>query len=104
MVTLPTTLLEQLDACLPNRRRSRFITAAIEAQLSLLAQREAVAESAGIWGDTDYPEFADDTAIDNWLTELRAYPLSDESPFSRLNNPCSNQIRGDYLSETPNSH
>lgn len=71
-VTLPTSLLARLDELIPARQRSSFITRAIQEQLALLEQIEAIDAAAGAWRDADYPEFGDEAAIDAWLDNLRA--------------------------------
>ena len=70
-VTLPQPLLTRLDEIVPTRQRSAFISQAVQAQLALLEQAQALDETAGIWSDTDYPELGDDAAIDGWLNTLR---------------------------------
>lgn len=71
-VALPKALLTQLDAIVPIRERSQFIARAIQEQLAILIQAEAVDEAAGSWTDEAYPHLLDDTAINNWLSELRS--------------------------------
>ena len=70
-VSLPTSLLDRLDDKVPPRRRSDFIARAIEEQLTITDQVEALAESAGAWRDEDYPELVTEHAMDRWLAELR---------------------------------
>lgn len=70
-VTLPLPLLTRLDEIVPTRQRSAFISQAVQAQLALLEQAQALDEAAGIWSDADYPELRDDAAIDSWLGNLR---------------------------------
>ncbi|MCL4871265.1 MAG: hypothetical protein KJ063_20075 [Anaerolineae bacterium] len=71
-VALPKTLLTQLDAIVPARERSQFITRAIEEQLAILSQVEVVDETAGIWKDEDYPYLRDEAAMNEWLSQLRS--------------------------------
>jgi hypothetical protein len=70
-VTLPLSLLAQLDDQVPPRQRSAFIVQAIARQLAVLEQAAAVEESAGAWRDEDYPELASEEGMDRWLAELR---------------------------------
>lgn len=70
-VTLPVSLLNRLDEIVPSRRRSAFITRAIEEQLAILEQAAAIEESAGAWRDEDYPNMITNADIDRWLAELR---------------------------------
>lgn len=70
-VTLPAPLLARLDELVPARQRSMFIARAIQEQLALLEQIEALDAAAGVWRDEAHPELADDAAMDAWLTHLR---------------------------------
>jgi hypothetical protein len=70
-VTLPRQLLKKLDAVVPPRKRSSFIVKAVQEQLAILEQAQAVDEAAGIWQDDDYPELGNDRNIDQWLAQLR---------------------------------
>lgn len=71
-VALPKVLLTQLDAIVPTNERSQFIARAIEEQLAILIQAEAVDEAAGSWTDEAYPHLLDDGTINHWLSELRS--------------------------------
>jgi len=70
-VKLPVSLLRRLDEIVPSRRRSAFITRAIEEQLAILEQAVALEESAATWRDEDYPQMATAADIDRWLADLR---------------------------------
>lgn len=70
-VTLPVPLLERLDTITSSRQRSAFIAKAIQEQIAMFEQMQAVDEAAGAWRDEDYPELSNDDAIDAWLLELR---------------------------------
>ncbi len=70
-VTLPKSLLARLDAMVPRRQRSRFIAEAIQEQIAMLEQAEAIEEAAGSWTDEKYPELLTTEDIDNWLKALR---------------------------------
>jgi hypothetical protein len=70
-VTLPRQLLKKLDAVVPPRKQSSFIVKAVQEQLAILEQAQAVDEAAGIWQDDDYPELGNDRKIDEWLAQLR---------------------------------
>ncbi len=70
-VTLPEELIARLDAYVPSRQRSSFITQAIASQLAIAEQLEALEESAGAWSAVRYPEFATGDDIDNWLLDFR---------------------------------
>lgn len=70
-VTLPRRLLKELDAVVPVRERSQFIAQAVQEQLAIIEQAQAVEESAGAWSDDAYPELNSDEKIEEWLTKLR---------------------------------
>ena len=70
-VTLPASLLSRLDEMVPSRRRSAFITRAVEEQLAILEQARAIEESVGAWRDEDYLDMTASEDIDRWLAELR---------------------------------
>jgi predicted transcriptional regulator len=70
-VTLPKYVLERLDEIVPRRRRSQFITQAIEDHLVRLEQIEAVEESAGMWTEENFPHLRTEADIDQWLARLR---------------------------------
>lgn len=70
-VTLPEELIAQLDAHIPSRQRSSFIAAAIETQLALVEQQDALEESASAWTDDNHLDMMSETDIDSWLNHLR---------------------------------
>jgi metal-responsive CopG/Arc/MetJ family transcriptional regulator len=78
-VTLPRRLLKQLDAVVPPRERSLFITQAVQEQLAILEQAQTVDEAAGAWQDDAYPELDNDEKIEAWLVQLRHGWERDES-------------------------
>jgi hypothetical protein len=71
-LTLPQSLLARLDAAVPGRKRSRFISEAIEERLAIAEQLAALEETAGAWSDEHHPDMRDDADIDQWLANLRA--------------------------------
>jgi hypothetical protein len=70
-VSLPTSLLARLDGKVPARKRSEFIAHAIEEQLAIIEQAEAIEAAAGAWKDEDHPDLATDEDIDRWIANLR---------------------------------
>ena len=70
-VSLPKALLGRLNEHVPARRRSQFITEAIEERLALEEQNTALRESAGAWSDENHPDMASEADIDHWLDDLR---------------------------------
>lgn len=76
-VTLPRELVERLDDRIPSRQRSRFIANAIESQLAIEEQLAALAETAGLWTEENYPDLKSDEDIVAWLRNLRqSWPSS----------------------------
>ena len=49
-----------------------FITEALRERLEEKETLAVLEETAGIWTDEDYPEFATDEDIDRWLRKFRA--------------------------------
>ena len=70
-VSLPASLVARLDEKVPARKRSAFIARAIEEQVSILEQAEALEAAAGAWKDEDYPDLATDEDIDRWIATIR---------------------------------
>jgi metal-responsive CopG/Arc/MetJ family transcriptional regulator len=70
-VTLPRPLLERLNETVPSRRRSLFITRAIEEHLDLIEQASALEESQGAWSTEHHPDMKDDKTIEIWLKNAR---------------------------------
>jgi len=70
-VSLSKTLLDRLDESIPTRKRSEFISEAIQEKLAMLEQLEALEATAGVWTDERYPEMQSEADIDRWLVELR---------------------------------
>lgn len=70
-VSLPKGLLERLNQTVPSRKRSLFITEAIEEHLDLLEQISALEEAAGAWSLENHPTLQDDEGIDKWLKDAR---------------------------------
>jgi hypothetical protein len=70
-VTLPQALIDRLNQVVPSRKRSLFITEAIEEHLDLIEQITALEETAGGWSLENHPDLEDDTGIDQWLQASR---------------------------------
>ena len=71
-LSLPSALVERLKATVPPRQRSAFVAEALQERLEEEETLAVLEETAGIWSDEDYPEFATDQDIDRWLRERRA--------------------------------
>lgn len=55
-LSLPDELLDELRRTVPPRQRSAFVVEAIRERLALIAQVEAVRESAGTWSSKGRPD------------------------------------------------
>lgn len=71
-ITLPKRVLTRLNELVPARKRSSFISDALEERLAIEEQVIALEESAGAWTDAAHPDMIDDAAIDRWLETLRS--------------------------------
>ncbi len=71
-VIFPTTLLEELDALLPPRKRSEVIVEATGHYLARLKVLAALKESAGAWKSAEHPELATPDDVNHWLETLRS--------------------------------
>ncbi|NKQ34803.1 MAG: hypothetical protein HF973_04215 [Chloroflexi bacterium] len=71
-VTFSEKLLARLDDRIPPRQRSQFISEAVENQLAIEEQLDALEESAGAWRDENHPDMLTDEDIDAWLRNLRS--------------------------------
>ena len=71
-VTLPTTLLEELDSLVPAGKRSQVIAKAVATYLSRLKVLAAIRETQGAWRDEDHPELATPEDVSAWVRALRS--------------------------------
>lgn len=60
-------VMEAIDRRVGERGRSRFLEEAAREKLERLVLEEALATTAGIAKDKDYPAFADQDAINDWV-------------------------------------
>ena len=70
-VVLDDAVLEAIDELVGNRGRSRFLEAAAREKLERLELEKALASTSGILKTKDYPEFADQAAINRWVRSQR---------------------------------
>ena len=70
-LSLPQALAERLNAQVPARQRSLFITRILEDYLAVAEQTALLDETAGCWSDEYHPELATGEEIDAWLAALR---------------------------------
>ena len=71
-VTLPATLLEELDRLVPAGKRSEVIAEATATYLSRLKVLAAIRDTQGAWKDEDHPELAIPEDVPAWLQALRS--------------------------------
>ncbi|MFN8458950.1 MAG: hypothetical protein U0401_30585 [Anaerolineae bacterium] len=70
-LSLPQALAKRLNAQVPARQRSLFITKILEDYLAVAEQEALLEETAGCWSDEHHPELAAGAEIDAWLAALR---------------------------------
>lgn len=69
-IVLPDALAEDLKTLIPNRKRSQFISEAVEKQLRALKFQKTLKKVAGIWKNR--PEFRTQADINRYLGRFRA--------------------------------
>jgi Arc/MetJ-type ribon-helix-helix transcriptional regulator len=75
-VVLPEEVVEEIDALVGRRGRSRFISEALVTQLANARQRrlaKAVCELAKVLPDEGPPEWATSESIRQWVHDLRHF-------------------------------
>ncbi len=70
-VTVPISLLEELQAFVPKRQRNQFIVSALSEKMRRLKLLQALQKSSGSWAAQDYPELATAQDIDAYIREMR---------------------------------
>lgn len=70
-VVFPDALSRELKRVVPVRKRSQFITEAVEAKLKVLKFRQALRTAAGSWTDSAHPELKTQTDINRYLARFR---------------------------------
>jgi metal-responsive CopG/Arc/MetJ family transcriptional regulator len=76
-VILSDEVIGAIDERVGERGRSRFLEQAAREKLERLELDEALVSVAGIVNERDYPEFADQTSINEWV---RAQRRTEEVP------------------------
>jgi len=66
-VILDDALLDAIDNLVGKRRRSRFLEDAAREKLERAVLAAALESCSGVLKDQDYPEFTDQTAINEWV-------------------------------------
>lgn len=68
-IVLPTTLVEQIDTLVGQRKRSAFIQSTVEQQLRLLQQKKAFLAAKGAWKDN--PQFQTKRQVNRYIKSSR---------------------------------
>jgi hypothetical protein len=70
-VVLDDDLVDAIDALVGQRGRSRFLEHAAREKLHRLELEAALVTTAGVVRSDDYPEFADQASINEWVRAQR---------------------------------
>lgn len=73
-VVMPEELVEEVDALVGQRRRSRFITEAVEEKLGRRRRVEAFDRVVGSLADADIPGWETRESAAQWVHDLRFQP------------------------------
>ena len=73
-VILPDEVLEEIDAKVGKRNRSRYITEVLEERLPREKLVENIRRGAGILRDESYPEWSTSEKVAEWVRKLRETP------------------------------
>lgn len=71
-IVLPAETAAKLRELVPARKRSEFITEAVELHLMKLTFRQGRELSFGAWSDEDYPHLLTHSDIQRYISELRS--------------------------------
>lgn len=82
-VLISEELLRKIDQMFGKRKRSWFITQAIQKELKRVSLLETLKETAGTWKDDEHPELAG--GADRWIEKLRSEMDSRMEVFDELN-------------------
>lgn len=70
-VLIPRDLVEAVDRVAGKRRRSEFVTEALREKLARELQKEALAATAGVLADADYPDWSTPEKTSRWVHDQR---------------------------------
>lgn len=70
-VILDDDVIDAIDEFVGSRGRSRFLEQAAREKLHRLRVDRALASTAGVLKDKDYPEFAEQASINEWVRAQR---------------------------------
>ncbi len=68
-IVVPDELIREVDRLSGKRKRSKFITRAIQREIQRLDYIMAVRETSGVWDEKDHPELKD--GVEDWVKTLR---------------------------------
>jgi hypothetical protein len=69
--TFSRELKEELEKCIEERKRSQFVSMAIEKELQRLKMQQAIDKSFGAWTEENHPELPDDSSTYKYVRKLR---------------------------------
>ena len=72
---LPAKTAEKLKKLIPDRKRSEFVTEAIEQYLMSISYQQVLDLSFGKWKDEDYPHLRTLEDVEHYITEIRSDKL-----------------------------
>ena len=75
-IVMPKTLIEQIDALVGQRRRSEFVTEAVQKELSRRNRSEMGRKVAGSLKDLDIPGWETSESTIEWVHRQRYHPGS----------------------------
>lgn len=70
-IIIPEDLVQNIDALVGKRKRSKFITEAAKKELNRLRLLRALDKAKGAWSDKDHPEFARKGGTYKWVRAIR---------------------------------
>jgi metal-responsive CopG/Arc/MetJ family transcriptional regulator len=70
-VAMPKQLVEEVDAVVGPRKRSQFVTEAVERELRRVRLKAAVADVAGSLSGVDIPAWESSEAAAEWVRSMR---------------------------------
>lgn len=70
-VVIPEDIVQNIDAFVGKRKRSKFITEAVKKELNRLRLLRALDRAKGSWADKDHPELARKGGTYRWVRAIR---------------------------------
>lgn len=88
---MPAELIEEIDAQVGPRKRSRFVQEAVEKKLRREKMLASLAEMAGSLAECDIPDWETSEAAAEWVRALRRDHLPIVSPELPMNKAASSR-------------